>query len=258
MATKKLQQALGRQKTLDQINNDPDGDIKALATVKDVAILGDKMKATYEAALADKGRLAHALMLGAMWRYGDAVNLLGNQKDQKALATKIGYSVVHLRTCGRLYDGKPIMFEAAAWYQTHKDNLVRKEKYTVDGQDKEKEIGFRPRKADGIEWQIAVNDAYSEFLDVKKRKNLTDDKAVDFLRDEVYTVEIDLRTKDQKNSQLKNKLIEDAAKFGLKLADPTEDKAKIDIKQVYFPKAEQAPATVKIPGKDQPKPSAQA
>jgi hypothetical protein len=115
-----------------------------LMTIKKAEDLAAAMNTHWESTTRDTSRLTTALWIGAAWRFGEATKLIEKGKGRAdEFAKLLNYSAVHARVCARLFDDRDIMNDAAAWY--------------LDNQPK---ITMRPRKGEGIEWQVAVNKAY--------------------------------------------------------------------------------------------------
>jgi hypothetical protein len=237
---------------LAQIKADIDPEFSALLNITTSAEVVDTISATVKATVTDTSRLRPALLLGAQVRVGLAKGLFLNIA---ALAKAVNYSVPHLNLCGRLYDGKPHMIEAAAWANDNRAALVREHEYTVDGKDYSATVGFSPRKSDGIEWQIAANDAYAMFRRLR-RDHEEDEKIVGALSEadaitavrDAYTNIPKAESKEEKNAKRKAKILADAIKFGVTVpATPVAPAAPIEVKTFTIKTGAEAPETLEMP-----------
>lgn len=221
-----------KAETLAQISRETDPAFMALANIKDGTALAIVMSETYTADTTDADRFKSQLLNGAAWRYAGANGWLKAKADKDKFATLIGLSISQLYLYARLYDGKPIMVDAAEWYMENRANLVRT--VAVPNPDTQQSrdvvVGFIPRKG-GVEWQVAVNDAYAMYSGLIEasitRSAMSHNEAIAAVRMEYERIP----TPTSKAQKLA-KLVENVTKAGIKVvvdnttvepvAEPTE------------------------------------
>jgi hypothetical protein len=95
----------------------------------------------------DDSRYAYPLRIGAAYRAATTGRMFPTGTDQAAreaareknaaLVRAVGYSLVHMRSCARLYDDNDLIDQSIRDYETHKDKMTG-----------------RPRKAEGIDYAL--------------------------------------------------------------------------------------------------------
>jgi hypothetical protein len=119
--------------------------------------------------IGDDSRFAYPLRIGAAYRAATTGRMFPTGTDQAArdeakrknaaLEKAVGYSLVHMRSCARLYDDNHLIDTAMKVYQANADKLTN-----------------RPRKAEGIDYALGCIRFYKRLIE--NRKTMTEENAL--------------------------------------------------------------------------------